>query len=141
VSFRPRLVIDTNVCLALFLYADPACAALREALSTHEMVANAVVRSEWLRVLHAGQFPFDDTQRRLAGAAYDACAVMIDPAPRPIVLPRCRDPDDQRFLELARDAGAAALLTRDRELLRLARRTMRSAGFDVLTPESWAGRL
>ena len=66
---------------------------------------------------------------------------MIDPAPLPIVLPRCRDPDDQRFLELARDAGAAALVTRDRELLRLARRTMRMARFDVLTPESWAGRL
>ena len=44
---------------------------------------------------------------QLAGAAFDACALMIDPAPRPIVLPRCRDPDDQRFLELARDAGAA----------------------------------
>lgn len=49
--FRPRLVIGTNVCLALFLY--PACEALRKVLSTHEMVAKAVVRSEWLRALHA----------------------------------------------------------------------------------------
>ena len=35
-------------------------------------------------------------------------------------LPRCRDPHDQKFLELARAAGADALVTKDRALLELA---------------------
>jgi predicted nucleic acid-binding protein len=54
-----------------------------------------------------------------------------------VTLPRCRDRDDQKFLELAHQAGAAALLTRDEELLRLARRTKRDGLFSILPPASW----
>jgi predicted nucleic acid-binding protein len=131
-----RIVLDTNVCLALLLYADPACAGLRGLLASHQAVANAATRGEWLRVLREGRFPFDDTRRAAAGIAYDQCTLLLEPAPRALALPRCRDADDQKFLELARDAGAVLLCTRDRELLRLARRTRRDAGFDVLPPES-----
>lgn len=135
----PRIVLDTNVCLALFLYADPACAALRGLLGTHQAVANAATRDEWLRVLQEGSFPFEQERRLAAAAAFEQSTLQLDAAPRTILLPRCRDPDDQKFLELARDAGAVALVTRDRELLRLARRTRRAAGFDVLSPEALAG--
>lgn len=134
----PRIVLDTNVSLALFLYADPACAALRGLLGSHRAVANAATRGEWLRVLQEGRFPFPQECRLAAAAAFDQCTQQLDAAPRGIVLPRCRDPDDQKFLELACDAAAIALVTRDRELLRLARRTRRAAGFDVLTPEALA---
>lgn len=133
---HPCIVLDTNVWLALLLYADPACAALRRWLQTHAAVVNAATREEWLRVLRDERLPFDEGQRAAAGAAFDARCVLVDAAPRALVLPRCRDPDDQKFLELARDAGAVALVTRDRELLRLARRTRRDAGFDILTPDS-----
>ena len=44
-------------------------------------------------------------------------------------LPQCRDPDDQKFLELAAATGADMLVTKDRELLRL-----RGLPFRVLTP-------
>lgn len=134
----PRIVLDTNVCLALFLYADPACGALRGLLGSHQAVANAATRGEWLRMLREGQFPFDEGRRAAAGAAFDRCTRLLDLSPRALPLPRCRDPDDQKFLELARDASAVMLVTRDRELLRLARRTRRDAGFDVLTPEALA---
>ncbi len=134
----PRIVLDTNVSLALHLYADPACAGLRLMLASHQAVANAATRDEWLRVLREGRFPFDQDQRAAAGAAFDRCTLLLEPTPRALPLPRCRDRDDQKFLELARDASAVMLVTRDRELLRLARRTRRDAGFDVLTPEALA---
>jgi predicted nucleic acid-binding protein len=54
-----------------------------------------------------------------------------------VTLPRCRDRDDQKFLELAYQASATALLTRDEELLRLARRTKRNGLFFILPPTSW----
>lgn len=54
-----------------------------------------------------------------------------------VTLPRCRDRDDQKFLELAYQAGAVALLTRDDELLRLARRAKRDGLFTILPPASW----
>jgi predicted nucleic acid-binding protein len=42
--------------------------------------------------------------------------------PAPQGFPRCNDPDDQKFLELAVTAGASHLVTLDRALLALAPR-------------------
>jgi predicted nucleic acid-binding protein len=53
-------------------------------------------------------------------------------------LPRCRDRDDQKFLELAFAAKASVLLTRDKALLRLAGRTRRRCGFDIVAPRDWS---
>ena len=49
-------------------------------------------------------------------------------------LPKCRDPDDQKFLELARDCGADYLVTKDKALLVLARRKTRPAPCCIVTP-------
>jgi hypothetical protein len=65
--------------------------------------------------------------RRVAGPGGDIASLEC-------VLPRCRDPDDQKFLELARACRADLLLTRDRALLELARRTP----FRIVTPRAWA---
>jgi predicted nucleic acid-binding protein len=50
------------------------------------------------------------------------------------MLPLCRDPDDQKFLELARDCKASALVTKDRALLELARRKRRPLPFRIVRP-------
>jgi predicted nucleic acid-binding protein len=51
-------------------------------------------------------------------------------------LPRCGDPDDQKFLEAALAAGADCLLTKDRKLLELARKS--GLTFRIMTPEEFA---
>lgn len=138
---RPRVVLDTNASLALFAYADPSCAALLAALREGRLqaVANLATRTEWLQVLAREALRLDDKRRSRAVQLFDALVTTIgtDPAAAraAVSLPRCRDRDDQMFLELARDAGALALYTRDRELLKLSRRTQRLAGFVVLRPE------
>jgi|CXWL01.1.fsa_nt_gi hypothetical protein len=45
------MVLDTNVALALFAYADPACSTLAKALHERrlQVVANAATRAECLR--------------------------------------------------------------------------------------------
>ena len=50
-------------------------------------------------------------------------------------LPRCADPDDQIFLELAASVHADFLITRDKAVLALKRRV---SGFKILTPEEAA---
>ncbi|HKR75016.1 MAG TPA: putative toxin-antitoxin system toxin component, PIN family [Rhodanobacter sp.] len=141
----PRLVLDTNVCLDLFVFGDAQCAALREALRTGavEAVTDETCRAEWLAVLDYPQLALDAARREAAIAAFDVQLQLFPVAGRRGVasapkLPRCRDPDDQRFLELAQACGAQWLLSRDRELLRLARRTRREHGFDIVTPKAWA---
>ena len=64
---------------------------------------------------------------------------MSRPPGWPRLTPRCSDPDDQIFIDLAIAQGAQLLLTRDRALLKLARKAQRH-GVWVATPERWAAQ-
>jgi uncharacterized protein len=135
------LVLDTNVWLDLLHFRDPRCAALRAALQ-HGAVRVAMrtdCRDEWQRVLGYPTLALDSTERQRLLADFDALSTACPalPSDRPAMLPRCADADDQKFLELARDAGASALLSRDRALLCLSRRMQRRGLCPVLMPEDW----
>ncbi len=137
-----RLVLDTNVCLDLFVFSDPRSAALHDALRAGRCtaVSNEACRAEWRRVLRYPVLTLDSARRDALEADYDALVVSVAAAAgvaAAMSLPRCKDTDDQKFLELARDAGAVALLTRDAALLALAPRTLRAGLFEILTPEAW----
>lgn len=134
-----RIVIDTNVCLDLFVFHDPRWAALLAALEAGEVQActRADCRTEWLMVLDYPHLPLDAHSRAAAAARFDALITCVDPAPASAPLPICKDPDDQKFLELARDAGAGKLITKDKALLKLAKRTERAGMFAILPPERW----
>jgi predicted nucleic acid-binding protein len=134
----PPWVLDTNVCLDLYLFDDPRCAAVRAALDSGSRyaIASTETRAEWLRVLSSELLTHDAEQRAAADRHYLRCTQLCAPAAKPTPLPRCRDPDDQKFLILARDGGASVIYTRDRELLRLSRRTERDLGFAVLEPRA-----
>ena len=133
-----RLVLDTNALLDLWLFDDPRCAFLRDGLAAGTLcvVSSAACREEFMRVLHYPALALDDARRGEMRARFDATCELLDVAPSEARLPRCRDADDQKFLELARDAGARALVTRDAELLKLSRRARGAAGFDIATPEA-----
>jgi predicted nucleic acid-binding protein len=59
------------------------------------------------------------------------------PEPQRAGLPRCRDPDDQKFLEAALAAHADFLITKDRALLHVARRRSRALPFRIVTPQAF----
>ncbi|MDB5840953.1 MAG: putative toxin-antitoxin system toxin component, family [Herminiimonas sp.] len=135
-----RIVLDTNVCLDLFVFRDPRWAALLAALKdgTVEAVTRADCRNEWLIVLGYPHLPLDSESRELAEAEFDQLIRMIEPAaPSAVPLPVCSDTDDQKFLELARDACAAGLITKDKALLKLARKTAKAGLFRITPPEAW----
>lgn len=138
-----RIVIDTNVCLDLFVFRDPRWAALLAALQSGsvEAVTRDDCRMEWLKVLEYKHLPLDAESRPGATAEFDGLITCIGGdslSPRADVrLPVCSDPDDQKFLELARDSGAHALITKDKALLKLARKTARAGLFNIITPEKW----
>jgi predicted nucleic acid-binding protein len=54
-----------------------------------------------------------------------------------LALPACRDPDDQKFLELARDGAADWLVTRDKALLACGRGRLRPLPFRIGTPQQF----
>lgn len=132
-----RVVLDTNVCLDVFVFGDPRAGRLREAIEDGrvEAVTSDACRQEWLAVLAYPALRLDAAAREQAVRRFDA-HVQVVPADAPQVrVPRCRDPDDQKFLDLAASCGAAVLFSRDAEVLRLARRCRRDGLFDIVRPE------
>jgi putative PIN family toxin of toxin-antitoxin system len=138
-----RVVLDTNVCLDLFVFRDPRwhklLAALREG-SVHA-VTRADCRREWQIVLGYAHLKLDEAARERCAADFDTLIRLLPDAEltplEEVRLPLCRDPDDQKFLELARDAQAHILITKDKALLKLAKKTARSGLFHIVTPEAW----
>jgi putative PIN family toxin of toxin-antitoxin system len=138
-TIRPRLVIDTNVCLDLFVFHDPRWASLLAALESGavEAVTRSDCRDEYNIVLHYKHLPLDDDTRPLAAARFDALITVVAPPESGVRLPVCTDKDDQKFLEVARDARADVLITKDKALLKLARRLAKAGMFKVMVPEAW----
>jgi putative PIN family toxin of toxin-antitoxin system len=134
-----RIVIDTNVCLDLFVFHDPRWAELLAALESGavEAVTRADCRDEYNIVLHYSHLPLNEASRPLAAARFDALIKVVAPAESGVRLPVCTDKDDQKFLEVARDARAEVLITKDKALLKLARRLDKAGMFKVMVPEKW----
>ncbi|RZA32908.1 MAG: putative toxin-antitoxin system toxin component, PIN family [Lysobacteraceae bacterium] len=136
---KKPIVIDTNVCLDLFVFKDPRFVPILAALESGETIAvtRAECRDEYLAVLKYPHLPLNDASRLEAIARFDALLLLVAPDAKHVRLPVCTDRDDQKFLELARDADAEVLVTKDKALLKLARRTAREGLFKIMLPEAW----
>jgi hypothetical protein len=75
-----RIVLDTNVCLDLFVFGDPRWLALLDALRSGclEAVTRADCRNEWLLVLRYEHLKLDDAGRARAISEFDALIRCID---------------------------------------------------------------
>ena len=138
-----RLVLDTNIWLDWLVFDDAGIAPLKAAVAAAraEIFIDDACEAELAAVL---AYPF--SKKILAPAVQSACLaecrrvahkiaagvadVLADARPLPV----CRDPDDQKFLTLARTCRADFLVTKDRLLLELARRKVRRAPLGIVTP-------
>jgi len=136
-----RIVLDTNVCLDLFVFRDQRWQRLMQALTDGEVeaVTRADCKMEWHIVLGYAHLGLDEAMQNAVRAEFDAlirpCAETIPDGS--IKLPICRDTDDQKFIELAHQSGATMLITKDKALLKLARKTQKAGLFQIVTPEAW----
>jgi putative PIN family toxin of toxin-antitoxin system len=133
VTAAPRVVIDTNVWISVFLVSTGAPAR--------------VVRSVLARGLPVfTQATFDELQTRLWKPRFDryltidqrnrllhdvnACALWVEIRPEMAVRRFSRDRDDDAFVHAALAAQARWLVTGDRDLLDVSE----SLPFEILTP-------
>jgi uncharacterized protein len=133
-----RLVIDTNVVMDLLHFDDPQSRPLRAALAAGSVVcyANAATLAELARVVGYPAFALSAEAGERLCAEYQALAQRHDAAtPIEPLLPRCSDRDDQMFLELAARTGAVWLISKDKALLKLARKT--ATRFRIARPEQF----
>ena len=134
-----RLLLDTNTVMALWFFEDPGLTDLRAFIDTGrvQLIARDDALEELRRVLAYRQFACDEDRQTAIHAAYSARTEAVTPVDDGDPLPKCRDADDQKFLEIARDAQVSWLLTRDKALLRCGRHRLVRDRFAILTPERW----
>lgn len=133
-----RVVLDTNVLLSLWVFADSRFSEIREAISAGRLdpLTNEDCLAEYRRVLGYPEFGLTEPAQLLAYNAYTGIASQVAETSRGRKpLPLCRDRDDQKFLELAIDGAAPYLVTSDKALLSLARRKPLRECCCILTPE------
>jgi uncharacterized protein len=137
----PLLVLDTNVGLDLLHFDDAAAQPLRDALIDGRVrcAVTEATFGEWQRVLGYPEFALDAVQRAALAARYRELSTLIALDTAVSGLPRCSDPDDQKFVELAAAVRAEALISKDRAVLKLRRRC--APWFRVMTPAEAAGWL
>ena len=128
-----RFVLDTNVVLDLFHWANTDAIPLMHDLESGRISCLADTRTldELQRVLAYPQLKLTPAMQAARWAQYTR-HVTHCPAGEAPTLPRCRDRDDQKFLELAARAQADVLVSKDKALLKLRGRTR--LPFRILTP-------
>jgi predicted nucleic acid-binding protein len=140
----PPCVLDTNVVLDWLVFEEPSGLALGAAIMQEELrwLVTPPMQAELVEVLARlrSHPPLQRWQSR-ERPALAMLAAWAQPTPAPAPLPphrqaRCSDPDDQIFIDLAVAHGAPWLFTRDRAVLRLARR-LHAWGVAVVTPARW----
>lgn len=138
---RLKLVLDTNVWLDWLVFNDAGIAPLKDAVAAARAeifidtactaeLASVLAYSLRKKILSADE---QATCMRECRRATRMLETALD-APPAYALPVCRDADDQKFLELSRACRADFLVTKDKQLLELARRKIRRAPFGIVTP-------
>lgn len=121
------IVLDTNIVLDLFVFEDPATEPLLKALQQGELrwIATPPMREELERVLTYPQIVKSLAYHQRSAAhvmeRFDALVAMQAVVPKVSVT--CKDPDDQKFIDLA-VARQAMLLSKDNAVLCMQKRLL-----------------
>ena len=138
-------MLDTNIALDWLVFIDGGMLHLPQAITSGAitLLSTPATIAELKRVLNYKNFalPLDAQAEKLA--RYEAICKPYDGAMRPLgydkTIPRCRDRDDQIFLDLAVNAQAQVLASKDARVL-ATRGRMKKLDVDVMAPvafEAW----
>lgn len=130
-----RVVVDTNVVVSGLLFPDsvPARAVLKA--QKGEILSSEATRLELITVMSRSRFDrYVERQirQRLTAEYVDATVLVEISAPIRV----CRDPRDDKFLEVAVHGRADVIVTGDADLLAL----HPFRGVDILTPADYLAR-
>ena len=138
---RPAAVLDTQVVLDWLVFRDVRVQLLAAAVTSGALrwLVAPAMRDEIRHVLGRGIAASYAPDLAFIEAQFDAYALPVDAGePQPLAGRLvCRDPDDQKFIDLALARQAHWLISRDKAVLARAWRA-RPRGLSILTPERWS---
>lgn len=128
-SLAGPVVIDTNILLDIFVFQDPAIAPLREALFSGglDAVCANITLSELSNVLSRDKFKLTREQceeilRKWQRHSRTVADHEIQASPW-----KCKDRDDQIFLDLAYTLRPCHLLSKDLQVLKFRKRAAKES--------------
>lgn len=134
-----RLVLDTNIIMDMLHFADRRTLPLQAAIGNGllQCFTDTPCLAELERVTGYPEFGLDAAGRQALLARYRQFVTVHDASGvENYPLPRCRDPDDQKFLVLGARCAADLLVTRDKLLLKLARHRHKPPPYAIVTAET-----
>jgi len=114
-----RLVFDTNCIVSALLFEQGQLAWMRPfwRAGEHKSLASKSTVQELIRVLAYPKFKLREPQIQTLLADYLPFVESIDLPESVPLIPRCRDKNDQMFIEIATIGRADVLITGDTDLL------------------------
>ena len=138
-EMTPGAVLDANVVLDWFVFGEAGVAPLAQAITTGQLRwwSCRPMQDELAYVLRHGAPSRREVDVEHVLTSVDQLCIGVELAvPLPMIRLRCSDASDQMFIDLALQCGAAWLFTRDRALLKLARKAA-PRGLTIAPPERW----
>ena len=134
-----RVVFDTNTVVSALLFTKGRLAWLRPVWRQGSVVplVTKATTEELLRVLAYPKFQFAQDEREELLGEFLPFVEIVDVPSLTDDLPRCRDPQDQKFLQLAAAGEADALVTGDADLLMLSD----EFPIPIMTPADFRNRM
>ena len=142
----PKLiVIDSQSLFDWMVFRNPVCAHWNSALQGQdwEWIFTSEMKAEFDFVAAKGfgeRWPIDADAVASTWTRHGR-EVKTPSSPGAAARLHCTDEDDQKFIDLAIAAHAHTLVTRDKALLRLARKALERHGVRVCKPEGWSAEL
>ncbi len=128
-SLNGPVILDTNILLDIFVFQDPATAPLREALFSGgiDAVRSDITLSEFADVLSRDKFKLTTQQRDEILAKWQSHSRALANSEILSSPWKCKDRDDQIFLDLAYTLRPCYLLSKDLQVLKFRKRAAKES--------------
>lgn len=124
---KPIVVLDTNILLDILVFDDERAHPLRAALTNQELDAVATQHTieELADVISRPQFELDLQEQTNVMMQWQSWVRIVNDEDLVVAPWKCKDRDDQVFINLAFSLKPATLISKDKMVLKIAKRAIK----------------
>lgn len=124
---KPTVILDTNILLDILVFDDQRAHPLRAALSNQELDALVTedTLDELMDVISRPQFSLDKQKQAEILLQWQSWSRLVKQSDLQVAPWKCKDRDDQVFINLAFSFKPSTLISKDKLVLKLAKRAIK----------------
>lgn len=124
---KPTVILDTNILLDILVFDDQRAHPLRAALSNQELDALVTedTLDELIDVISRPQFSLDKQKQAEILLQWQSWSRLVKQSDLQVAPWKCKDRDDQVFINLAFSFKPSTLISKDKLVLKLAKRAIK----------------